>query len=306
MENYSTTNLKTVMTMKLIKIVTHHESPKRAAELFSQEGVVAMGWRVVGDISRKSRGEIKEILRREWKYSERKSANAASQLLKFRDEVDEGDIVFAYKGDNKVALIGEVDSGYKFNDRNKLGNSRGFGYPHQRKVKWWDNPRNFDRSFLPSKLAKWVARIGTISTCEFDLKKLKETLQKVPSQEMVTKALEIKNEDEIKDYMERHLEDVEEGLTLVEREHSTSIGPMDFLAKDKNDNQTVIEVKVKAHEKAVGQTLAYMQAYKEQSNVKDIRGIIVAEEFTLKCKKAAKASDLDLSKCKKKFVFEKL
>jgi len=59
-------------------------------------------------------------------------------------------------------------------------------------------------------------------------------LKGIPSEEIMTKALEIESEDEIKDYMEKHLGEVEEGLVLVEHECMTSSGPMDFLAIDRS------------------------------------------------------------------------
>jgi RecB family endonuclease NucS len=177
-------------------------------------------------------------------------------------------------------------------------------------VKWLASPRNFDRSFLPSKLSEWVARPGAISICDYDIKKLKESLQRIPSEETITKALEIEGEDEIKDYIEKHPDEVEQGLNLIKREHPTSAGPMDFLAKDKDGIHTVIEVKMKADDVTVTQTRRYMRSYKKDQNVSKVRGIIVAQEFTKRCLDEVEelrdlGIDLRLYKCKKKFEFTK-
>ncbi len=94
--------------MKLVKIVTHHEFPERAAELFAEEGVVALGWRKVGDLTGKSREEIKSIAKKKWNADERKAARDAYKLAMFRDDVKKRDIVFAYQRNNTVALAGEV------------------------------------------------------------------------------------------------------------------------------------------------------------------------------------------------------
>jgi RecB family endonuclease NucS len=109
---------------------------------------------------------------------------------------------------------------------------------------------------------------------------LKEELKKIPSDETVTKALEIQSEDEIKDYIEKYPSDLEENLKIIQREYPTSTGPMDFLAKDKNGVDTVIEVKMKADDITVTQIRRYMRAHKQEKGIDKIKGIIVAEEFT--------------------------
>lgn len=87
--------------------------------------------------------------------------------------------------------------------------------------------------------------------------------------------------------------------------HQTSVGNMDFLGKDKNGVSVSIEVKVNADDNAMGQLLGYMQAYKEESQDENLRGIIVAENFTERCKKA-EVSKLKLYKCEKRLVFSKI
>jgi len=301
-----------VTQMKLVKIVTHHENPDKAAELFAEERVVAVGYADLGDFRKLSRDEIKRKSQKVWKRSEHESAKDASQLAMFRDEVKNGDIVFAYKGNNEVALVGQIVGPHKYNTKNKVGDPKGeIGYPNQRKVKWWDSPRNFDRSFLPKELSEWVARPGTISVREYNIKKLKKALQEIPGEETITRALEIQSEDEIKDYIQKHPGDLEEGLLIVKREYPTSRGPMDFLAKDKNGIHTVIEVKTKAGDTTATQTRRYMRAYEKEKKrkVANIRGIIVAEEFTPNCLEdvadlVRHGFDLRLYKCRKKFHFE--
>jgi hypothetical protein len=295
--------------MQIVKIVTHHKDQEKAAELFLREGVVAVGWEVVGDFRKKDREEIKSILKRKWKQTEHESAKGASQLLMFRDQVKVGALVFAYKANNKVALVGNIVGEYQYNVRNKVGDQEGdIAYPNQRKVKWWESPRDFDRTFLPRKLSDWVARPGTISVSEYDRKKLYAILQKIPSQETVIKALEIQNEDEIKDYMEKHLDEVESNLTLIERECETSSGPMDFLAKDRRGTHTVIEVKMQADDTTATQIRRYMRSFKNDKRISKVRGIIVAQVFTKIGVDEAReliehGYQLSLVKCKKKFEF---
>jgi len=298
--------------MKLVKIVTHHENPNRAAEIYLKEELIAVGFVYDKTIAKSDTDRIKKYFRKQRRVTEQKVGQATSTFLRFRDEIEEGDVVFAYAGNNRIALLGEVIGECRFNDKNIVGDEKGeIGYPNQRKMKWWSSPRNFDRSFLPSKLSQWVARPGTISIREYDIKKLKEILQEIPSQEAVIIALEIHGEDEIKDYIEKRPGDIEEGLTIVERECQTSNGPMDFLAKDKNGIHTVIEVKMEADDTTVTQVRRYIRAYKSDKKVAKVRGIIVAEDFKKRCIEDAEeliqlGLDLSLYKCKKTFNFARL
>lgn len=232
-------------------------------------------------------------------------------MVAFREGVSIGDIVLAYKLNNIVALVGEIVGEYEFNAKNAVGDLKGeIGYANQRRVKWWERPRDFDRHFLPKGLAEWVARPGTISIRQYNIGKLKKILQNIPSQETVTKALEIHDEDEIKDYMEKYLEEIEKGLKVVRREQPTSEGPMDFLAKDKNGTNVVIEVKMVADDSTVTQLRRYMRSFKRDAKTSKIKGMIVAEEFTKRCVDDVKelsehGMDITLYKCRKKFGFSR-
>jgi len=166
--------------MKVVKVVTHHEDPEGAAKLFYEENVVAVGWTGFGDISDLTREEIMEISQKKHHRSPQKSLSDASQLITFRDKINKGDIVIAYKRNNIVAMIGEIESDYYFDNKNKVGNPAGHvGYANQRKVRWWEKPRNFNRSYLPPPLNKKVAVPGTILICaeDYDQRKLIESLK---------------------------------------------------------------------------------------------------------------------------------
>jgi len=297
--------------VKLVKIVTHHINPERAAELFAEEEVVAVGWLRSGSMAGKTSDEIKQIL-----IEEEASDSpdwGASQLTMFRDEIEVGDIVIAYRTKNMVALLGEVIGEYEFNNKNKVGKPEQEGgeidYPNQRKMRWWDKPRNFRRDLLPGDLPEMVASRGTIRILDYDVDadKLKEELNRIP---LVMadheKILEVTGEDEIKAYLKARPSDLEEDFTIREVEYGVSVGNVDFLAEDKNRSPAIVEVKVRANDSAVGQILGYIQAYEEESQVKQIRGIIVAQEFTERCKKAAQRANIELYECKKTFTFKKI
>ncbi len=292
---------------KLIRIVTHHGKPEKAAELFAEEEVIAVGWARSGSIAEKTRDEIIQMLieegipNPEW---------GASQLITFRDEIEMGDIIIAYATKNVVALIGEVSSEYMCNNENKVGDPDGeIDYPNQRKMLWWDKPKNFHRSLLPNDLPELVASRGTIKILDYDIdvNKLREDLDKITLAEASRETiLKVTGEDEIKKYLKTHLGELEEGLTLKEVEYGVSVGNIDILAEDKNGLPVVIEVKVEADDSAIGQILGYVQAYNEESRVKQVRGLIVAQDFTERCKKAAKRVNIQLYECRKTFMLRRL
>ncbi len=166
--------------MKIVRIVTHHEDPERASELYYEEGVIAVGWSDFGNLKGLSKEEIKEISQDIWERTPAESASDASQLLMFRDDVDIGDIVLAYRTNNIVAMIGEVIGKYQFDEENKVGDPNGdVGYANQKEVSWWEKPRNFNRTLLPKPLDDAVALPGTIGICvyDYDLNKLVEGLR---------------------------------------------------------------------------------------------------------------------------------
>lgn len=160
--------------MKIVKIVTHHENPERAAELFYQEGVAAIGWSEFGDLSDLTEEQIKEISQKKFGRTVPESINDARQYVDFRDNIGKGDLVLAYRKNNIVAMIGEIESDPYFDDKNIIGNPDGeVGYANQRKMKWWIEPRNFHRSHLPDDLKNKVALPGTISIIAEDYDKIK-------------------------------------------------------------------------------------------------------------------------------------
>ena len=116
--------------------------------------------------------------------------------------------------------------------------------------------------------------------------KLSETTLKTESTDMeqYKPILEIQDigyslslERDLEDFLSNNLGVLEEGLKLIERQKELpGVGRLDILAKDKNGNYVVIELKAgNADEKAVGQLLAYIEYLKEQG-YKNIREILVA------------------------------
>ncbi len=115
-------------------------------------------------------------------------------------------------------------------------------------------------------------------------------------------------ERDLEDYLSRNLDAVEEGLKLVERQKELpGIGRLDILARDRNGNFVVIELKAgQADEKAVGQLQAYMEYLREQS-YENVRGILIAASYTPKAVYAAKAvKNIELARYEVQFKIQYL
>lgn len=79
------------------------------------------------------------------------------------------------------------------------------------------------------------------------------------------------------------------GLSMVDKEYTTSLGRIDILAKDGNDDLIPIEVKLgEATDGAVGQILGYMKS------IGASRGILIAAEFSKRVRAISKDLDIDL------------
>jgi len=114
-------------------------------------------------------------------------------------------------------------------------------------------------------------------------------------------------EHDLEEFLSRNLGAVEEGLKLVERQKQIPIGRIDILAEDKNGNLVVMELKAGlADEKSLTQLLSYLSYFKDNVD-KNARGLLIANDFSIKVKYAVKlVPDVKLIKYKVKFEFEEI
>lgn len=100
---------------------------------------------------------------------------------------------------------------------------------------------------------------------------------------------------------------LEAGLRITDngRERSVETGFIDITAEDSDGMPVVIELKTGiAGQKAVAQILSYIGSVMEEEGVDKVRGILVAFEFDLKARAAAKVvSDLTLVRYQFSFQF---
>ena len=97
----------------------------------------------------------------------------------------------------------------------------------------------------------------------------------------------------LEDHLEKNIEQLESGLTLVGRQYSTVTGPIDLLCKDKDGDFVVVELKKdRLSDKVVGQILRYMGFVGEnliEHDDQKVRGIIVGRSFDKKLEMAVQA-----------------
>jgi RecB family endonuclease NucS len=105
--------------------------------------------------------------------------------------------------------------------------------------------------------------------------------------------------------LRKNMEQLEHGLKIIDggKEQHVAAGFIDITAEDENGNTVVIELKAgTAGRETIGQILGYMGCL--QRSDKPVRGIIVAEDFTVSAETAVgAATNLQLKKYGFKFSF---
>lgn len=99
---------------------------------FQTENIVAIGWPGIGDLTGKTRQDLKEILSNPpYSYTALALGNAYATVDIFVNQMNKGDLVLTPDGDN--IYLGVIASNYQFNPKvDNISN----GYSHQRTVEW--------------------------------------------------------------------------------------------------------------------------------------------------------------------------
>jgi RecB family endonuclease NucS len=103
-----------------------------------------------------------------------------------------------------------------------------------------------------------------------------------------------------KDGVEAHLQEllaaipdaIENGLTLIRREHPTAIGPVDLLCRDREGRTVAIEVKRRGEIDGVEQLARYLEYLSKDSSLGEVRGIFVAQVIKPQAKTLASTRGL--------------
>jgi len=93
-------------------------------------------------------------------------------------------------------------------------------------------------------------------------------------------------EKDVENILIRQLDSIEKGLIFVGKQVPIKDGFIDILAKDKNDQYVVIEIKIKDDERLIWQCIYYPLQLKLEKNIEKVRTIVIAPSYSYKLKKA--------------------
>lgn len=94
--------------------------------------------------------------------------------------------------------------------------------------------------------------------------------------------------------LERSPDLIEEGIEVLEREHITDVGPVDFICKDTEGRIVLVEVKrVKAVAAAVEQVVRYREHVEQDATFAGARAIVLAPEFAPQARNLAERRNVE-------------
>ena len=102
-------------------------------------------------------------------------------------------------------------------------------------------------------------------------------------------------EKDLENYLKYNLNKIEKGLKLIDFQYQLDDIYLDILAKDKNNNYVIIELKTKQDERLIWQAIYYPMKFKEKYKSENIRMICISpkyEDFLLKPLKTIKGIEL--------------
>ncbi len=112
------------------------------------------------------------------------------------------------------------------------------------------------------------------------------------------------SESEIRDVLVEHPELIEEGLRIAGIERPVEPGFIDMYGYDREGRLVVFEIKrVKAGEQAARQLLRYIEAIKTRG-LKDVRGILLAPDFTESAIRLLELSGLEYKRLDLRRLYE--
>lgn len=260
-----------------------------------EQDIVTVGWaRSVGDFRDQSAEEIVE---------KSKDAGAGRQVARFLgktkrgDGMREGDTVIVYAPNPKglVVGVGEVsDPEYVKHPNLPFDDHR-----YHRTVRWYDWGTPVSKDELPSNCPQVYtpATLASFGGSREDLKAAVNRAPEIPTEEIESTISLGSSEDDMHVWAMRNLQKIDSGLTVTEHESPIPVGDIDVLAED-SDGWVVVELKKgEAGDNAVGQIKGYMNDLKRETQ-EEVRGILIAEDFSTRVKRAVADDNVDLYRLK--------
>lgn len=170
------------------------------------------------------------------------------------------------------------------------------------------------RKWDPEKDGIWEIKNGRVLLA--DSSEMDENNDALTELETEAKGTTLSLERDLEYSLLSNLEQLEPGLMLLDEKEiagtqieSGIVGRLDILCIDQKNNLVVIELKAgKANDRVCGQILRYMGWVKENlAGDRDVRGIIVANEFTNRLKYASTVMpNVSLKKYEIRFEFTEI
>ena len=279
------------------------EAWEQVWEFDRQHGIISIGWPGLGDVSKSSLDQLKEVV----------APHEAHMLHKFYHAINEGDTIVARYGRNWIAGVGTVkrtayyDPGKtaelfaEFDDANHA-------YPHHLEVEWnpewtWDGEywdcghQAFGMQTLHTISTEKLNALLYGSDDESEEDWTDEDWEKdsslPPAQFVLEKYLENFIVDNFDRIFERQLEILKENDRIVGKQYAANeVGFIDILCRDVGTNDlVVIELKKgRESDKVVGQLLRYMGWVAENlcEDGQSVRGIVICKDSDAKLQYALK------------------
>lgn len=268
------------------------------AEDWLEDEIITIGWDI---------GNIKEMSNEEIKKKSRDS-----QMTRFvgakEDGMKEGDVVIAYAPERNIVIgVAEIVSEPYYMETHGLD----LNHPYQRDVEWEDLGTPVNYHDLPKDLRQggdnqiWNPQ----SLVEFtgDIDRVRKAVKKTPQiNEIKENIFSPESEEQVQKYIYQNFDDLTdlEYKNLI-REASINVGNIDILAEKTDGEKVVVEIKNgTAGDKAVGQILGYINSLKEDNKI--VKGILVAEDFKERARKALKQTNVKPVKFEMKLNFKKV
>jgi len=254
------------------------------------QGVISIGWRGLGDISRMDEGSLRAAIKDTYPdYPTRTATLTFNMLWSFYHAIQPGDIVVARRGRKRIAGVGTVKGPpYYAATKNTAATGAGREYPNHIDLAWRDTPR--DKEF-PNMV------FGMQTLYEINEQLFAELVQGPgdralePPEEGVEDESEFALEKYLEDFIVTNFDTIFRGdLTLYQdpeenvigQQYATEVGTIDILATEPATNAiVVIELKKgRESDRVVGQLLRYMGWVAENlcTRGQPVKGIIICRD----------------------------
>jgi Endonuclease NucS len=101
----------------------------------------------------------------------------------------------------------------------------------------------------------------------------------IHSVELVTTNVVSITENDLENFLIKNLDLIEEGLRYIDKQYSIKDGRIDILARDKNNEYVILELKVQEDKELIWQSLFYPMQFKIEHHVEKVRMITIAPKY---------------------------